>query len=250
MPATLDTYIDRTRRLLQVPAAPNALYPNADLVDFINQARGQVAGEGECIRQMGSFQTAANTRVYNYNAITLSPNVSQGLVAGVIHVRSLRYVVGDGYQWVTPRAWEWFNVYHLNNVVPPTGVPSTWAQFQQGALGSLYVDPVPDGVYTMQADCVCYPTDLSADSQVEAIPYLWTDAVPFFAAFLACLSAQSGQRQADADRHFTRYSAFIERARQFANPSVNRTQYEQAKEPAAMNRYGMQQRSPTAGAAG
>ena len=50
----------------------------------------------------------------------------------------------------------------------------------------------------------------------EAIPYLWTDAVPFFAAYYALLSAQAGQRQGDADRMFARYQEFTNRARRFS----------------------------------
>ncbi len=105
--------------------------------------------------------------------------------------------------------------------------------------GSFYLDPPPDLVYTLNCDCVCYPIALAADIDVEAIPYLFTDAVPYFAAYLALLSSQTSARQADAERLFGYYQTFVKRARQASNPSVNRTSYEQSQDPTMMSKLGM-----------
>ena len=45
--------------LLQLPAAPTALYDLTSVDRWINIARGQVAGEGECIRAIGTTLAAA-----------------------------------------------------------------------------------------------------------------------------------------------------------------------------------------------
>jgi hypothetical protein len=71
--------------------------------------------------------------------------------------------------------------------------------------------------------------------------------VPFFAAYYAFLSSQTGARQADAERMFNHYKEFLQRARQAANPSVNRSQYEQAGDPAQASKMGI--KPPQAGAA-
>jgi len=179
-----------------------------------------------------------------------------------MHVRAITYNVGQniyglaGQQFVVPRSWEWFTLYHLNNPVPDVGPPSVWSQFGQGsagtgtgssATGSFYLDPPPDAVYSLNLDCVCYPIALALDADPEALPYQWTDCVPFFAAYYAYLSSQTGARQADAERMFNHYKEFLQRARQAANPSVNRTQYEQASSPVQAVKLGI--KPPQQGAA-
>jgi hypothetical protein len=123
-----------------------------------------------------------------------------------------------------------------------------WSQFAQGTApgstgatggGSFYLSPPPDQVYTLYLDCVCYPIALASDSTVEAIPYLWTDAVPYYAAYLALLASQTNARMEDAERYFNMYSLFVERARKFSNPSVGRWQYSQSADPAQAAKMGV-----------
>ena len=257
----LTQYLTDTKNLLQNPSAPIALYDNTSLTRWINIARGQIATESESIRVIGTISTVIDQRPYNFSSIAIgTPSVTG--VQGVMHVRSILYNVGQniyglpGQQWLTPRSWPWFTLYHLNNPVPEPGPPTTWSQFGQGsagtgtgssATGSFYVDPPPDAVYTLQLDCVCYPVALVDDTTPEALPYQWTDCVPFFAAYYAYLSSQTGARQADAERMYNHYKEFAQRARQAANPSVNRSQYEQAGDPAQAAKMGIQ--PPQAGAA-
>lgn len=235
----LQTYLTRTRQLLQNPEAPTALYSDADLTSWINQARGQTAGEGECIRKLGTVAAVIGQRDYAFTAISLGVSASTG-IRGAIHVRQILLGMGGGYQPIVPRQWVWFAQYGLGNVVPENGEPTMWAQYGQGVAGTFYLDPPPALAYSLLCDCVCYPIDLVDDTTVEAIPYLWTDAVPYFAAYLALLSAQSGQRELDADRMFQRYTEFITRARRFANPDVLRGVYEQATDPAQVGKLGLQ----------
>ena len=249
----LNTYLSDTRNLLQSPGAPTQLYSTANLTRWINIARGQIAGEGECIRVIGTISTVVNQRAYNFSSINTGVAATNG-IKGVIHVRRISYDVGQntyglaGQQWMTPRPWEWFSLYNLNNPVPDVGPPATWSQLGQGsagtgtgssASGSFYLDPPPDAVYSLNLDCVCYPQALADDTTVEAIPYLWTDCVPFFAAYYAYLSSQTGARQADAERMYNHYKEFLQRARMAANPSVGRWQYEQASDPAQAAKMGL-----------
>ncbi len=257
----LTAYLARTTQLLQNPAAPTVLYSTSDLTSYINQARGQLAGEAECVRYLGTLTTTIDQRNYNFSSISTGTASVTG-VAGVIHVRSVRYAVGDGYQWVTPRAWPWFELYHLNNPVPDSGPPNDWAQYSQGGSGigsitgigtgtmisgSLFLDPIPNLAYVLTCDAVCYPQALTADTDVEAIPYIFTDAIPYFAAYLALLSSQNNARMADAERYFGYYSTFLQRARTFSNPSVLRGQYEQAVDQTQINKLGLQQKTAQGG---
>lgn len=244
----LTAYETQTQNLLQSPGSNAGQIYNTSSVDlWINIARGQLAGEGECIRTIGTISTAIGQRAYNFSSINTGVAATNG-IQGVIHVRRISYNVGQGAQWISPSAWEWFDLYNLNNPVPVNGPPKTWAQYAQGsagtstgsgASGSFYIDPPPDMVYTLNLDCVCYPISLATDATVEAIPYLWTDAVPFFAAYYALLSSQTSARQADAQRMFNLYQTFLQRARQSANPSVNRFLFEQAGDPTQAAKLGV-----------
>lgn len=252
----LTAYQSRVSQLLQNPTSPsiNPLYATADITGWINQARGQVAGEGECLRAIGTVSTVSSQRPYLFTAINIGVAATVGL-AGVIHVRRINRTSGSGQVYMTPRAWEWFDQYHMNNASPTNGTPTVWAQYAQGASwltgqtltsvggGSFYVDPPPDAVYTLNCDCVCYPIDLATDSTKEAIPPFWTDAVAYFAAYLALMSSQTSARANDAQRMLSLYENFMQKARQFANPSVVRNAYEQAVDPTQINKLGMVQRN-------
>jgi hypothetical protein len=149
--------------------------------------------------------------------------------------------VGSGYQWMTPRNWEWFLLYYKGEVVPQTaGIPIIWAQSQQGASGVFSVHPVPDAPYVLNIDAIFYPIPLVDDTTTEAIPVAWTEAVPYFAAYMAYLTVQNGER---AKAMLEMYSMFMERARRFANPSVNRYLYQQAVDPTMIAKLGLQQKS-------
>ena len=224
------------------------------MTSWINQARGQLAGETECIRVIGTIQTVIGIRNYNFSSIGIGTPAVTG-AQGIINVRRLSYNVASGQKWFASRAWPYFDYYFLNNPVPVNGPPSQWSQLGQGSSGqgsitgigagtmssgSFWLDPPPDLIYTLNCDTVCYPQALAADADVEAIPYIFTDAVAYFAAYLALLSSQTSARQADAERMFGYYQTFVKRARQFSNPSVNRGAFEQAVDPTMANKLGLQ----------
>lgn len=245
----LNTYITQTQRLLQNPAPATGLYSPTAVTDYINIARKQLAGESECIRVIGTIPTVNAQRSYSFASINLG---SPAGVDGVFNVRRINFATGDGQQYVTPRAWEWFDQYCMNNPVPLSGDPGSrfpkrWSQYGQGGgapsggsaqSGSFYVDPIPDDVYTLYCDCVCYPTTLLDDTTPEAIPFIFTDAVPFFAAWYALLSNQTQARRADAEAYYSYYQEFLARARRIANPSVLGWQYEQSSDPAQQGKAG------------
>lgn len=221
----LDSYLTQTKALLQNPAAPSSLYDPALLTTYINEARLQLAGDSTSIKRIGSFSLTSGTQgPYLFSSITLAPATG---VQGVLNVRTLWYVVGDGQLWFRPRPWPWFSLYHLNSAAPDTGVPGAWSQYAEGEFGSLYIGPAPDTTYTIKADCVCYPVNLVDDSTPEAIPAPWTVAVPYFAAYRALLAAQTGARIQDAERMYQLYQLFLQRARAQSTPDILSHQYPQ-----------------------
>lgn len=235
----LTTYQTRVAQLLQYPAAPSALYATADITNWINQARQQLAGEAECIRYIGTLGITAAAQAYGFGSIIFSGETTAG-VGGVINVRNI-WLNGasTARTLLGPRPFEWFSAYSLNTSTPTAGPPTQWAQLGQGAAGTFYLDYLPDQNYTLSFDCVWYPIPLVDDTTVEAIPAEWTDAVAYFAAYLALLSAQAAARQADAARMKARYEDFVQRARSFATPSVLPTQYPQNPSPILANQLGL-----------
>jgi hypothetical protein len=244
----LTLYQTQTAQLLQNPPAQNSLYPTANITGWINTARGQLAGESESIRVQTTLALTEGQQVYPFSAMVFPTSSSVSGVKGAIKVQTIWVQVGTGQVWVRPRSFEWFSLYELNNPVPPTGQPSRWAQYGQGSEpnlsvsgGTIYISPVPDTNYTLVLDCICYPIALALDTDPEAIPYLWTDAVPYFAAYLALLSAQSSARGNDAARMMQLYTEFCNRARRFSTPGVLPGLYPQQPSPVRGNQLGYQQ---------
>ena len=239
----LTSYQNQVQELLQNPSAPTSLYNTTDLTNYINTARVQIAGEGECIRYMATVPiTSGNQGPYAFSSFNTGTSSANG-IQGVLNARHLWYVSGSGQVWMTPRSFDWFAIYDLNAATPPSGVPAEWAQYGQGVNGTIYVSPPPNANFTLNADTVCYPIPLASDSTVEAIPPLWQTAVPYFAAYMALLSAQTGARVQDAQRMLQLYELFMQRARRFANPEVLPLQYDQAIPGVQATQYGIQGKS-------
>lgn len=203
----LTAYQTALQNLLQAPSSPTPLVSAAQQTIYINTARYQVAADAECIRPTGPFLSITNgTRAYGFPAISVT-----GIGFGsVIAVRS-------GYIGSAPmevRQWEWFAQYYLPDA--STGTPTIMAQQGQGASGTLVLWKTPNASFTLTLDVVCLPAPLVDDTTAETIPQLWTDAVPFYAAWLAM---QSLQRQADAEMMLKRYELLVRRGRQLATSS-------------------------------
>ena len=240
----LTSYLAATTRLLQNPAAPSPLYATADLTTYINTARGQLAGESECIRALATLALTLNTNgPYLFSALTFPTSSAVSGIGSVFKVETLWYAVGTGQKWITPRSWPWFSLYNLNNPVlgNTSGPPQDWSQLGQGVNGTLYFDPPPDYAYSISVDCACKPIDLVDNTTVEAIPPLWTDAVPYFAAYQALLSAQTGVRAQEADQMLKRYDMFVQRARGAATSWVQPSRNPGVPNPVRAGQLGQQQ---------
>lgn len=230
----LDQYLQRTQLLLGDPEFVK--FNEGDLTNYVNMARGQLAGETECIRVYATLAVDNTAQQYPFSSVNLGGLTTS--VLGVLNVRQITYAVASGQAALHSRPFPWFNQYVLAQSVPTAGVPESWSQFGQGATGSIFINLL-DGPYTLSLDCVGYPVALDDDSTAEAIPYQFTDAVPFFAAYFAALTANDMDR---ADALFKEYSKFAARGRQATTSSVLPTNFSQAPDPFMANRLGLQQK--------
>ena len=239
----LNFYISATQQLLQNPQAGNALYATSNITGWINLAHSQLAGENQCIRYYGTLDLPTASRVANFTSINTGASATNG-IQGVFNLKQVSLQIGSGAAFIRARSFPWFTQYHLMQIVQILGPPKVYAQYSQGVNGSIYVDPIPDQEYTLNVDCVCYPIPLVDDTTVEAIPYPWTDCVPFFAAWYAYMGAQ---RQADADLMYKRYQIYADRARSMSNPDVLTHLYPQAQDVTLQNKLGIDPRKQGGG---
>lgn len=107
---------------------------------------------------------------------------------------------GSNLYTLRQRDWTWFQAF-LRSYPSLLGNPVYWSPYQN----NLFLRPIPAAVYPMQWDCQCSVVDLVDDTTPEAIPYSFTDAIPYFAAYLALMSAQ---RKDDAQNMMTIYERF------------------------------------------
>jgi hypothetical protein len=225
----LNSYLQRTQQLLA--DIKQEIFTPLFLTGFINTARGQIAGESKCIRYIGSISTVTSQRNYSFASISTVSGVQ-----GTFSVRTIEYGVASGQKWIEPRGWAWFNFYYMNNPVPQSGPPQRWAQLGQGLSGTFYLDPPPDQTYTLYCDAIGNPAPITTDTAAEIIPYQWTDAVPYFAAYLCYLYAQHSDR---ADGMLNLYEKYMTMARRAATPDVGMTMYPQNIDPAQISKLGL-----------
>lgn len=230
----LTAYQTALTNLLQTPQNPVALITAASQTVYINQARQHVAAEGECVRVYGALPLVIGQRNYAFSTITFGGALG---IKGVNSVRTIWYTVPgtSGQLWLTPRDFAWFSLYNLNNAIPASGPPSEWAQLGQGQAGTIFIDPLPDIAYSCPVDIVAAPVDLVSDTTAEAIPALWQDAVPFYAAWLAYMNLL---RNADADRMLQQYEMMMQRARHGATSPILPHQQSQGPDDVASGRLG------------
>lgn len=208
----LTAYQTQFQNLIQAPSSPLPLISSAQATTYINAAREQVASDGECIRAPGSLVLTPGLQYAGFSLI--SP--ATAFAAGIGGAMSIRFAfIADGGPMLDIRSWEWFSAYYLQDAT--TGLPARVAQQGQGALGVLFFSPIPSLAYGIVVDAAWLPIPLVDDSTFEAIPYPWTDAVPFWAAWLGLMSLQ---RQADADMAMARYKELMARGRRDSTPSV------------------------------
>lgn len=85
-----------------------------------------------------------------------------------------------------------------------SGNPWYWTRYEN-KQNMIYLRPIPSAAFPMQWDCTCSVVDLTTDSTPEAIPYSYTDAIPYFAAYLALMQSQRPQ---DAQNMLQIYNQF------------------------------------------
>ena len=144
------------------------------------------------------FSTVVGQETYAYPTAAW---VSQGYQQ-VVQVKSISVnwggVLGTNNLQLEKASFTNYNAilgYYGQNLLSQ---PAVWVQY------GTYVKmrPIPSAAYPMQWDCICQPIVLANDSDPEVIPYPFSNAVKYYAAYLALLQSQ---REKDAENMMKRY---------------------------------------------
>jgi len=159
--------------------------------------------------------SGANMMVIGQEVYTFASRQTQAqLTPGVqaIHgVMSITASWGASRPMLGRKDWTTFQAKYRAWAAGWLNNPVVWAQYGQGAKGSVYLAPIPANGFNMEWDTYCVPIALVDDSTLEAIPYPWTDAIPYYGAYRALLG--NAQRAQDAANLFAQYEQFMKRAR-------------------------------------
>jgi hypothetical protein len=234
------TYLAQTNALLQNPLPSTPLYAQSDLVNYINLGRQQLALDTECIRYSAFTNIISGTQTYAFTSITSVPTG----IGSLISILNVAPQASSTYQFAAPRPWPWFFRFYVQNASSfSTGTPTVWSVQGEGAGGVLYLYPIPNVSVLYIIDGIYTPTNLlTSGGPPEVIPYPFTDAVPYYAAYYAYMSTQ---RQDDADRMKMRYKEFAQRGRQLSTPTVLPNNY-----PGGQGTIGASSRTNLSGPAG
>jgi hypothetical protein len=162
----------------------------------------------------GFLSCIANQEVYNFS--TASQYLPSGY-ASVIAVQTVAVSWGSEKPVLRWMDWSGFQAYLRSLNMQSTNWPSVWTQYAQGVNGSIYVYPVPSQIMQMEWDCYCLPIPLVDDSTVEALPYPWTEAVPYYAAHQAAISASQPDR---ANYFEAKYRQAMTEGRDWVSPAM------------------------------
>jgi hypothetical protein len=181
-----------------------------DYTTAISFSGGSGAG-ATAVPVINCVNTVAGQEVYQFSAVNPLAQLTAG-VASILFISSV--AVSWGALKPTLDQWNWDDLQAKVRAYPVvSGQPAMWAQFGQGVGGSIYLQPVPTTTLPMEWNCVCLPIDLATDSDPEAIPYPWTDAVPYFAAYVGFMNAR---RPEEAKNIYGEFELRMKRARAFS----------------------------------
>jgi len=203
-----------------IPVAPGSGYDNLTTA-VLSDPTGAGSGGVLLPTVLGQNLLVVGQEVYTFASRNAAAQLTPG-VSAIQGVFSIAASWGSSKPTLGRKSWGQFQAKYrawsngwLNN-------PAVWAQYAQGALGSVYLAPIPSSPFSMDWDTFCTPIPLNSDVDPEAIPYPWTDAVPYYAAYLALSNAQ---RKADAADKFAEYSMFMRRGRAMSETPFIPDQY-------------------------
>ena len=206
----LQTYITQVQRLTR--DTQGLFTPLPQLIDYINEARVDVASDSGCILRLVSgtppqgaaaqpgsfipggampgsnpgslFQTIIGVERYPYIGFA-NPFVSDPSngIKGIIDTVSVSVNWGGTFtpslDWMP---WEEFQAWCRVNTSAVAAYPTVFSVANDGSAGEVWLFPKPQAQTDMEWYVFCEPLDIYADSDPEALPRSFQTAVQYRAA--------------------------------------------------------------------
>jgi len=183
----LDDYTATTRRLL-TDGGPQFFYSNTAITDAINQARRTIAGFTKCLRQLIINITLPRGQEIYQITETLDRGTPPNLGSFWVELKGVTtYWDGMRVKCVY-RPWPEQDVWYRSFTQGFTGPPASMATV---GSNTVYLNPTPDRDYNSDWDVVLTAQPLGTSSDMETIPIVYRDAVPYLAASIAKFGEQS-----------------------------------------------------------
>lgn len=180
-----------------------------------------ITGDGVGATATGNLTPAVKTvvgqEVYNFSTWNSVIQANNPGVQDIIGVQTISVSWGSQKPTLDHVSWSDIQAYLRAYNIGYLNYPTVWAQYGQGLSGSAYLWPIPAVATQLDVDCYCLPIILSNDTDPEAIPYPWTDPIPYYAAYLAFLNAQ---RKDDARYYLGEYKRLMVEGRWYVSPAV------------------------------
>lgn len=215
----LSWYINDSRTLLHDNLG--LLINTEQITRWINEARRQVAYQAGCInllatglspfgnaaqpgvmvpgggtpgsRPVNSFQTIVNQEKYPFSMATERIQADNAGIDYVLDVTSIAISWGSMRPAMEFMPWEDLQAFARSYNYLVSSFPLKWSTDGDGANANLWMWPVPSTVQEMEWQCSCSPAALVTDSDFDAIPHPFENAVKYYVAYLSYLSTMRPQ---------------------------------------------------------
>ncbi len=210
----LNAYLTDTSRILHDPN--NVNFSVSDLTAYINTGRGQIANTTQCVRKLNIVTLNSAQETYSL------PNPNASGVGQAIAILGIAVPWGTYKPTLDRYSWQDFQSYFRLFTGTVSGFPECYGQMGDASNGLVYFFPIPGQTFASEWDCAHTVLPLAADTDPEALPYPFTDAVPYYAAYRALLNAQ---RYQESKAMKAEYADFMKAARAATNPLFVGTAY-------------------------
>ena len=161
----------------------------ADKVPSVSFSGGGGTGATATAVLLPCAQTIPAQETYTFQSFNNLLLGSATGAASILTIQSIAISWGSMKPMLNYFEWGAFQAYLRSYNIGAQGFPRVWSRYGRGTTGSFQLWPIPTQAAQMDLDCICLPQDLDLQSEagLEAIPYPYTNAVPYKAAELAVM---------------------------------------------------------------
>lgn len=146
-----------------------------------------------------AFTTIPGLELYSYAYANSFLRQQYTGYKSVIYVRNIACSWGGNKPTLDWAPWDDLQAYCRSYNLGVTSYPFVWSQSMVGENGQIYLFPVPSSLSpgTMEWDCTCTPLELYTNTDYDALPETYQNAVKYWGAYRAYLAKQRSASAAE-----------------------------------------------------